>query len=125
MQSDIYRGACRRDGVKRAHCTRGALSSRKFIDLSLSSVFALRVSPVNRDDPEGRGRGSAAVVLMENRSRLCGSCVLSRRDVIPLARARSLRGVNTSESAQHYCRINGKDCLFNRVTGSSASTDLN
>lgn len=41
------------------------------------------------------------------------------------ARERARRGVNTSESAQHHCRINGKDCLFNRVTGSSASTDLN
>lgn len=51
-------------------------------------------------------------------------CTCRRWSVI-IPRARIRRGINTSERARQHCRINGKDCLFNRVTGSSASTDLN
>lgn len=81
--------------------------------------------PEKEEEEEEEGRED--LVLMENRSRLCGACVSRRqRDVISPARAREPDAeVNTSESARRHCRINGKDCLFNRVTGSSASTDLN
>lgn len=93
MQSDIYRGACRRDGTKRAHCPRDAhifaMVHRSFRPCSRFASCEKRRSPscrVNRNDSEGRGD---SLILMENRSRLCARDPhMSRRrwDVISRAR---------------------------------------
>lgn len=109
---------------KRAHCTR-----RRFIDLAIGVVRVRerertgRFSPVNRErswlgrERSDRNEGGRVWYLWKIDSACAGCTCPVRRE--PDA------GVNTSESARQYCRINGKDCLFNRVTGSSASTDLN
>lgn len=82
MQSDIYRGACQRDGTKRAYCTR-RVHSREGSYIS-PSVFTFArkngtFSPLNRDDLGRRERRNGDLVLMENRFQLWGARVSRRR----------------------------------------------